>query len=70
MRMDVAAAGCPALLSPNSFAGRELGMRRDEPQQLAADIARGSKDGGPNHEGGPIARICIFMQVNAYSCDD
>ena len=56
------------MLSPNSFAGAQLGMRGDEPQQLAADIARGSKDGGPNHEGGPIAAfayLCKLMHIHA-----
>jgi hypothetical protein len=33
-------------------AGRhQLGMRGAEPQQLASDIARGTKDGRPNHGG-------------------
>ena len=37
-------------------------MRGDQAQQLAADIARGSKDGRPNH-GGALFTDCIFMQV-------
>ena len=45
--------------------GRELRMRGEEPQQFAADIARGSKDGRPNHEERPYRHICIIMQVNA-----
>jgi hypothetical protein len=32
----------------------QLWVRREETQQLAADIARGSKDGRPNHEAAPI----------------
>ena len=48
--------------------GRELGMRGNQPQQLAADIARGSKDGRPNHGAASYQRVlhvyasmCIFM---------
>src|SRR6185312_1835765 len=48
--------------------GRELGMRGDQPQQLAADIARGSKDCRPNHGARPYAGNCINMQVYVYSC--
>ena len=59
----------PGLAVAEQFRGRELGMRGEEPQQLAADIARGSKDGCPNHGGGAYrahlhiyASLCIFMR--------
>jgi hypothetical protein len=42
-------------------------MRGEQPQQLAADIARGSKDRRPNHSARPRG-ICIVMQITAYSC--
>jgi hypothetical protein len=37
-------------------------MRGDQPQQLAADIARGSKDGRPNHGGAPIHAIAYLCK--------
>ena len=68
MRMD-GAERLPGLAVAEQLRGRELGMRGNQPQQLAADIARGSKDGRPNHGGGaysPVLHIyasrCIFMR--------
>ena len=51
----------PCLALAEQLRGRELGMRGDQPQQLAADKARGSKDRRPNHGGAPI-------HVIAYLC--
>src|SRR5690348_8181874 len=48
---------------------RELRMRGDKPQQLAADIARSAKDRSPNHGGGLFthlhiyASMCIIMRM-------
>ena len=67
VRMD-GAKRLPGPAVAEQLRGRELRMRGEKPQQLAADIARGSKDGRPNHEAAPIHAICIFMQVNAYAC--
>jgi hypothetical protein len=33
----------------------QFGVRRNETQEFATDIAGGTKDRGPNHERGPIA---------------
>ena len=49
--------------------GLELRMRGNQPQQLAADIAGGSKDGSPNHRRRPIhviAFLCKHMHINAH----
>ena len=47
----------------------QLGVGGEQPQQLAADIARGSEDGSPNHEGRPMvafAYLCKMMHMYAY----
>src|SRR3954447_26213267 len=43
-------------------------MSGDQPQDLAADIARGSKDGRPNHGAAPIhwiAYLCKYVHIHA-----
>ena len=42
--------------------GRERRMRRKQAQQLTADIARGSKDGRPNHEKRLFTRLHIYAR--------
>src|SRR5205823_2723444 len=59
----------PGLALPKQLRRHEFGMRGDQPQQLAADIARGSKDGCPNHAAAPIQRIaylCKYVHIHAY----
>jgi hypothetical protein len=55
----------PCLALAEQLRGREFRVRGEKAQQLAADVARGSKDGRPNQESRAYLRICIFMQVNA-----
>jgi hypothetical protein len=40
-------------------------MRGKEPQQFAADIARGSEDRCSNHGRRRYVPVCIYMQVCA-----
>src|SRR5205823_9557328 len=51
-RCEVRMNGAKRLPGPavaEQLRGRELGVRGEKPQQLAADRASGSKDGRPNH---------------------
>src|SRR5262249_47828786 len=59
----------PGLALAEHLRRHDLRMRGNQPQQLAADIARGSKDGRPNHEAAPIhwiAYLCKCMHIHAY----
>ena len=58
---------CPAVAE--QLRGRELRMPGEKPQQLAADIARGSKDGRPNHGSRSIyafAYLCKLLHIHAH----
>src|SRR6185369_17350297 len=68
MRMD-AAERLARLAVAEQLRGRARRMRGKQAQQLAADIARSSKDGRPNHRAATI-RYCMIMQINAYSYDE
>src|SRR5262249_839912 len=68
MRVDKAKL-LPGLPLSEQFRGRELGMSGKQPQQLAADIARGSEDGRPNHGAAPIhwiVYLCKCVHIHAY----
>ena len=59
----------PSFALAEQFRGLKLRVRCDQPQQLAADIARGSEDRRSNHEACPIrliAFLCKLMHIHAY----
>ena len=66
VRMDLADA-LPRLAITEQALGEQLRVAREQPQQLTADIARGTKDRGSNHRAA-YRRYCIVMQASAYSC--
>src|SRR6266496_5903380 len=58
---------CPAVAE--QLCSAHVRVCGEKPQQLAADIARGSKDGRPNHERTPItafAYLCKKMYKYSY----
>jgi hypothetical protein len=59
VRMD-GAERLPCPVVPEQLRGRERGMHGEKPQQLAADIARGSKDGRPNHGAALSTHLHIY----------
>src|ERR1041385_4495310 len=67
MRMD-GGDRLPGLAVAVQLHGRERGMRRYQPQQLTANIARGSKDRRPNHGGAPIFDVAFICKRCVYLC--